>query len=154
MNSPTFHYQVCGAYEISDKLHLDMYTLKLWTNFVTHPTFHILKLKLFLHDDQGPDWKLKVWPKVDAIEHRLVAKIGGIFYIKQTQLRSKEYLVKYKPCHHKEAVWMKPNHLDHLPEMVNKFAQEWGHELGVKKTWKKKRNPFASGLGVDENINV
>jgi hypothetical protein len=55
MNLPTFHYQVCGAYEILDKLHLDMYTLKLWTNFVTHPTFHILKLKLFLHDDQGLD---------------------------------------------------------------------------------------------------
>jgi hypothetical protein len=49
---------------------------------------------------------------------------------------------------------MKPNHLDHLPEMVNKFEQEWGHELGVKKTWKKKRNPLASGLGVDEDINV
>lgn len=62
--------------------------------------------------------------------------------------------MKYKPCHHKEAVWMKPNHLDHLSEMVNKFEQEWGHELGVKKTSKKKRNPFASGLGVDEDINV
>jgi len=33
---------------------------------------------------------------------------------------------------------MKPNHLDHLPKMVNKFEQERGHELGVNKTWKKK----------------
>jgi hypothetical protein len=69
-------------------------------------------------------------------------------------LWSKEYLVKYKGCHHKEAWWMKPTHLDHLPEMVNTFEQEWGHELGVKKTWKGKKNPLASGLSVDEDIDV
>jgi hypothetical protein len=27
------------------KPHLDMYTLKLLTNFVAHPTFHVSKLK-------------------------------------------------------------------------------------------------------------
>jgi hypothetical protein len=71
--------------------------------------------------------------EVDAIEHRLVTKIEGIFYVRQTQLTSKEYLVKYKGYHHKEVVWMKPTHQDHLLEMVNKFEQEWGHEFGVKK---------------------
>jgi hypothetical protein len=29
-----------------------------------------------------------------------------------------------------------------------------GHELGVKKSWKKKRNPRANSLSVDENINL
>jgi hypothetical protein len=50
-----------------------------------------------------------------------VAKIKGIFHMKQTCLKSKEYLVKYKDCHHKEVGWMKFDHLDHLPKMVNKF---------------------------------
>jgi len=36
--------------------------------------------------------------------------------------------------HHKETMWMKSTHLDHLLEMVNKFEQERGHKLGVKKT--------------------
>jgi len=36
---------------------------------------------------------------------------------------------------------MKLAHLDHLPEMVNKFEQEKGHKLGVKRTTKKKKNP-------------
>jgi hypothetical protein len=53
--------------------------------------------------------------KVDAIEHRLVVEIESIHRARQTSLRSKEYLVKYKGCHHKEATWIKPTHLDHLP---------------------------------------
>jgi hypothetical protein len=38
--------------------------------------------------------------------------------------------------------------------MVNKFEKEQGHKLGVKKIQKKKRNPLASGLNVDEDINL
>lgn len=34
---------------------------------------------------------------------------------------------------------MKSAHLEHLPEMVNKFEKEQGHKLGVKKTPKKKK---------------
>jgi hypothetical protein len=74
---------------------------------------------------------------MDAIEYTLVAKIESILYTKQTHLRSKEYLVKYKGYHHKEAVWMKLVHLDHLLDMVVKFEQERGHELRVKRTKKK-----------------
>jgi len=74
--------------------------------------------------------------------------------MRQTHLRSKEYPMKYKGCHHKEVVWMKLAHVDHLLEMVNKFEQEWGLELGMKKIRKKKRNPPASSLSVDEDINV
>jgi hypothetical protein len=62
--------------------------------------------------------------------------------------------VKYKGCHHKEAIWMKLVHLDHLPKMVNKFEQEWGHELGAKRIRKINRDPPTSGLNVDEDINL
>jgi hypothetical protein len=55
-------------------------------------------------------------PKVDAIKHRLVIEIKNIFRVKQTRLKGKEYLVKYK-----EAIWMKVTHFDHLQKMVNKF---------------------------------
>jgi hypothetical protein len=37
--------------------------------------------------------------------------------------------------------------------MVNKFEQEWGHELGVRKTWKKKKDPLVRGLNIDEDTN-
>jgi hypothetical protein len=63
----------------------------------------------------------KVRLKVNAIEHKLVAKIKGIFHTRQTHLKSKKYLMKYNCYHHKEVVWMKPTHLNHLLEMVNKF---------------------------------
>ncbi len=53
----------------------------------------------------------------------------------------KKCLVKYKGFHHKEAVWMKPINLDHLPKMVNKFKQKKGHEFRVKRTQKKKKGP-------------
>jgi len=34
---------------------------------------------------------------------------------------------------------VKPSHLDHLLDLVAKFEQERGHELGVKRTTKKKK---------------
>jgi hypothetical protein len=98
-----------------------MYNLKLQVNFVAHLTFHALKLKLFLHDEQRLDRKQKVQLEIDAIEHWLATKIEGILCARQTCFKVKEYLVKYKCYHHKEAMWMKPIHLDHLPKMVNKI---------------------------------
>jgi hypothetical protein len=44
-------------------------------------------------------------------------------------------------------------HMDHLLDMVNKFEQENGHKLEMKKTWKKKNDPLANGHNVDEDIN-
>jgi hypothetical protein len=98
-----------------------MCTLKLPTNFVAHPTFHVLKLKLFLCDEQILDWKQRVQLEIDVVKHRIATKIENIFRARQTRRKGKEYLVKYKSCHHKEAMWMKPIHLDHLPKMINKF---------------------------------
>jgi len=78
--APCFIIKFVGPYEILHKSHLDMYTLKLPTNFVVHLIFHVLKLKLFLWNDQKPNRKQKVWSEVDAIEHRLAAKIEGILH--------------------------------------------------------------------------
>lgn len=38
-------------YEIIHKPHPDVYTLKVFANFMAHPTFHVSKLKLLLHDE-------------------------------------------------------------------------------------------------------
>jgi hypothetical protein len=62
-----------------------------------------------------------VRPEIDVVKHRLTTKIENIFHARQTRLKGKEYLLKYKGCHLKEAMWMKPIHLDHLPKMINKF---------------------------------
>jgi hypothetical protein len=51
-------------------------------------------------------------------------------------------------------MWKKHAHLNHLLEMVSKFEQEKGHELGVKRTRKKKRDPPINNLNVDEDINL
>ncbi len=71
---------------------------------------------------------------MDTIEYKLVAKIEGIFHMRQTCFISEEYLVKYKGYHHKETMWMKHAHLDHLLDMVTKFEHERGHKFGVKRT--------------------
>jgi hypothetical protein len=51
--APHFIAKYAGHYEILHKPHHDVYTLKLPANFVAHPTFHVLKLKLFLHDEKS-----------------------------------------------------------------------------------------------------
>jgi hypothetical protein len=45
---PHFLTTYAKLYEILHKLHLNVYILKIPTNFVAHPTFHVLTLKLFL----------------------------------------------------------------------------------------------------------
>jgi hypothetical protein len=67
---PCFIAKYAGSYEILHKSHLDVYTLKLPTNFVGHLTFHVLKLKLFLCDDHKLNQKQKVQLDVNAIEHK------------------------------------------------------------------------------------
>jgi hypothetical protein len=37
--------------------------------------------------------------------------------------------------------------------MVNKFEHERGHELGVKKNWKKRGAHLQMAFSVDEGIN-
>jgi hypothetical protein len=85
--------------------------------------------------ENGERWKASPWKKgcwhendgkyvqldVDAIELKFVIEIKGILYMKQTCLKNKECLVKCKGCNHKEAIWMKPTHLDHMLDMVAKF---------------------------------
>jgi hypothetical protein len=130
--TPHFNTKYTRPYEILHKLHPNVYTMKLPSNFVSHLTFHILKLKSLLCDGHKLNWIQKVWLEVNAIEHKLAAEIKGIFCARQTHLKSKKYLVKYKGCHHKEAMWMKPTHLNHVLEMVNKFESKRVTNLGWK----------------------
>jgi hypothetical protein len=51
-------------------------------------------------------------------------------------------------------MWKKHVHFNHLLKMVNNFEQERGHELGVKETQKKKRDPRINNLNVDEETNL
>jgi len=63
----------------------------------------------------------KVRLKVNAIKHKLVAKIKNILRARQIHLKNKKYLMKYKGYHHKGVMWMKPIHLNHLLGIVNKL---------------------------------
>ncbi len=63
---PCFIAKYARSYEILRKSHLDVYTLKLLTNFVGHLTFHISKLKFFLCDDHKLNGKQKVQLDVNA----------------------------------------------------------------------------------------
>jgi len=72
------------------------------------------------------------------MKHMFINEIYDIIQAMQTRLRGKEYQMKYKSYHLKEAILVKPSHLDHSFEMGTKFEQTKGHELGVKKTREKK----------------
>lgn len=68
------------------------------------------------------------------MKHMFINEIN----VMQTCLRGKEYRVKHKGYHPKDAIFVKPSHLDHSFDMVTKFKQAKGHELEVKKTRGKK----------------
>jgi len=58
--APCFTTKYVGLYEIVANPQPNVYTLKLPTRFVAHPTFHISKLKLFLNDEKKPNQKQKM----------------------------------------------------------------------------------------------
>jgi hypothetical protein len=59
--TPFFTTKYVRSYEIfATLMKPDVYTLKLSTNFVAHLTFHVLKLKLFMRDEQRLDYKQKL----------------------------------------------------------------------------------------------
>jgi serine phosphatase RsbU (regulator of sigma subunit) len=72
------------------------------------------------------------------MKHMFINEINGIIQAMQTCLQRKEYRMKHKGYHPKEAILVKPSHLDHSFDKVTKFKQTKGHELGVKKTREKK----------------
>jgi hypothetical protein len=49
--APCFTTKYTWPYEILHNMHPDVYILKLLSNFVTHLTFHVSKLKLFPCDE-------------------------------------------------------------------------------------------------------
>jgi hypothetical protein len=61
--TPRFTTKYVRPYEILHKLHPNVCIVKLPSNFVSHLTFHVSKLKSFLCDGQRLDWKQKVRPK-------------------------------------------------------------------------------------------
>jgi hypothetical protein len=105
-----------------------------------HPTFHVSKLKSFKANDKRLERKHEHHKGFNPMEHRITTKIECILSVKQTQRCGKQYFIKWKGCHPKESQWVSLSHLNHLLEMVEKFEMEKGHELGRKKSHKKKMN--------------
>ncbi len=77
--APHFIAKYARHYEILHKRHPDVYTLKLLANFVAHPTFHVLKLKLFLCDEQKSNQKQKCNQKLMPLNIGLLLKSKACF---------------------------------------------------------------------------
>lgn len=95
-----------APYRITHKPHPDVYTLLLLTTFVVHPTFHVSKLKPFKANDKRPERKHEYHKGFNLMEHWIATKIECILGAKQTQRCGKQYLIKWKGCHPKEAQWL------------------------------------------------
>jgi hypothetical protein len=101
-------------YRITHKPHPNLYTLLLPTTFMAHPTFHVSKLKWFKVDDKRPKNKQKYHKGFNLMEHRLTTEIECNLGAKQTQSCGKQYFIKWKGYHPKEAQWVSRSHLYHL----------------------------------------
>ncbi len=62
-------------YKIICKPYDDMYTLQLRMTLVSHPTFHVSKLKLVHEDQKRKDWKHAYHPRFDLIKHKLAREV-------------------------------------------------------------------------------
>jgi hypothetical protein len=59
---------ICGPFKVLEKKILNTYKLELLKNHKVHPIFHVLLLKLVIHDASRPSQEHKLRPPLDLID--------------------------------------------------------------------------------------
>ncbi len=99
---------------------------------MAHSTFHVSKLKSFHKYNKKRDKKQAYHLGFNTIEHRFAKEVECTMGAKQTRSLGKQYLIKWKWCHLKEAQCVKLDHLDHQLEMPKKFELKKGMKWSEK----------------------
>ena len=101
--TPKFMSKFAGPFPTVEWVFKDVYKLELPPEIKVHPTFHVSLLKPFKEDTLWPDCKQVIQPPPDLVGDHLEYDVERILKWKNHKRKGKEYLVKWRGYHEKEA---------------------------------------------------
>ena len=121
--TPKFMSKFAGPFAIVERVFKDVYKLELPPEIKVHPTFHVSLLKPFKEDTLWPDRKQVIRPPPDLVGDHLEYEVEGILKCRNHKRKGKEYLVKWRGYHEKEATWVAAKDMVHAKEIVERFEK-------------------------------
>ena len=121
--TPKFMSKFVGPFHIVEWVFKDVYKLELPPEIKVHPTFHISLLKTFKEDILWPDRKQVIQPPLDIVGDHLEYEVEGILKCRNYKRKGKEYLVKWRGYHEKEATLVAAKDMVHAKEIVERFEK-------------------------------
>ena len=122
--TPKFMSKFAGPFSIVEKLFKDVYKLELPPEIKVHPTFHVSLLKPFKEDTLWAGRKQVIRPQPELIGDHLEYEVEGILKSRNLKSKGKQYLVKWRGYHEKEATWIAARDLVNAKEVVERFEKD------------------------------
>jgi len=121
--TPKFMSKFAGPFPIVERVFKDVYKLELPPEIKVHPTFHVSLLKPFKEDTLWPNRKQVIRPPPDLVGDHLEYEVEGILKCRNHKRKGKEYLVKWRGFHEKEATWVAAKDMVNAKEIVERFER-------------------------------
>jgi hypothetical protein len=121
--TPKFMSKFAGPFPIVERVFKDVYKLELPPEIKVHPTFHVSLLKPFKEDTLWPNRKQVIRPPPDLVGDHLEYEVEGILKCRNHKRKGKEYLVKWRGFHEKEATWVAARDMVNAKEIVKRFEE-------------------------------
>ena len=121
--TPKFMAKFAGPFRIIKRKFDDVYELDLPPEIKVHPTFHVSLLKPFHEDTRRPERQQVLRPQPELVGNHEEYEVEAILKCRNNVKRGKEYLVKWKGYHEKEATWVPSKDMENARELVEKFER-------------------------------
>jgi hypothetical protein len=121
--TPKFMSKFAGPFPIVERVFKDVYKLELPPEIKVHPTLHVSLLKPFKEDTLWPNRKQVIRPPPDLVGDHLEYEVEGILKCRNHKRKGKEYLVKWRGFHEKEATWVAARDMVNAKEIVKRFEE-------------------------------
>ena len=121
--TPKFMSKFAGPFPIVERVFKDVYKLELPPEIKVHPTFHVSLLKPFKEDTLWSDRKQVIRPSPNLVGDHLKYEVEGILKYRNHKRKGKEYLVKWRGYHDKEATLVAAKDMVHAKEIVECFEK-------------------------------
>jgi len=124
--TPKFMSKFAGPFPIVERVFKDVYKLELPPEIKVHPTFHVSLLKPFREHNLWPNRKQVIRPPPNLVGDHLEYEVETILKSRNHRIKGKEYLVKWRGYHEKEATWVAAKDMVNAKEVVENFEKNRG----------------------------
>ena len=119
--TPKFMAKFAGPFSVVKQVFDDAYKLALPPEIKVHLVFHVSLLKEYFEDSVRPECKQVLRPVLELVENHKEYEVETILNKRKLRSRDREYLVKWRGYHVKEAPWVQKSDLGNAKKAVQDF---------------------------------